>query len=253
MGDDRDKPAWPVDDLFDTDMDLSPNPADLLYQENVKVWEEIEFEPVDVSEEKLAALADAATQFHYIYLSQLLIIGDLLMNAPDAGTKRLATVLSASRMRDVDAWGQYISHLKLIRPKISPPLQEYFQQLYEEDNTFARLMGLIFVDVFRKALAEELQDVEDPTFRRLMQRDAAEGEKNVRLTKEHLQKVNTDLSEEIREVAEERIDDYFAMIEDIVDDRSVTLKALNANPDDIMNRSGDMIEEYRAIIRGNAG
>lgn len=248
MKEQSDQPAWPIDDLFDADIEISPNPADILWGEQEKAWEEIDFEPVDVSEEKLAALADAATQFHYIYISQLLIMGDLLFNAPDTGTKRLATVLSASRMRDIDAWGRYIAHLKLVRPNISPPLKSYFQQLYEEESTLARLMGLIFVDVFRKELAEKLQDVEDPTFRRLMQRDAVEGKKNVRLTKEHLQKVSGLLDEQMREEATSRIDDYVDMIEAIVADRTVTLETLDVDTNTVMADCRDTIESYRAII-----
>lgn len=250
MTDDNDPLAWPIDQLYDDGIDISPNPADLLYREQAQAWEEVTFEPVDVSEEKLAALADAATQFHYIYLSQLLIMGDLLWNAPDMGTKRLATVLSASRMRDVDAWGQYITHLKLIRPEISPPLRTYFRTLYEEENQFARLMGLIFVDVFRKALADNLQDVEDPTFRRLMQRDADEGAKNVRLTKKYLQRVSTALDEETRKTANDRIDHYVTLIEDIADDRNATLTELDADQETIFHHWHDTIEDYRTIIHG---
>ncbi len=245
-GDDRS--SWPIDDLYDADIEISPNPADLLYREQSRAWEEIEFEPAEVDEETLAAMADAATQFHYIYLSELLIMGDLLWNAPDIGTKRLATVLSASRMRDVDAWGRYITHLKLVRPAISQPLKTYFQKLYEEDHQLARLMGLLFVDVFRKALADELQDVEDPTFRRLMQRDAAEGTKNVRLTKEHLQDISGALDPEERHTAADRIDDYVDIIEDIADDRAVTLEELGADPEAIVHHWHDIIADYRTII-----
>lgn len=249
MDDDGDRDPWPVDDLFADGIDLSPNPADLLYEEQQQAWEEVPLEPADVDPETLAAMVDAATQFHYIYLSQLLIMGDLLWNAPDMGTKRLATVISASRMRDVDAWGQYLAHLKLVRPKVSAPLKSYFRQLYEEDSSFARLMGLIFVDVFRKALADELQDVEDPTFRKLMQRDAAEGKKNVRLTKQHLQQVSAGLDDAMQETAADQMDAYMDRIAEIVDDRAASFDALGADPDTIMAHCRDTIDEYRAIIR----
>ncbi len=251
MGADSETSWWPIDNLYDAGIDLSPNPADLLYQEQAKAWEEIAFEPVDrdMDEDALAAMADAATQFHYIYLSELLIMGDLLWNAPDIGTKRLATVLSASRMRDVDAWGRYIAHLKLIRPDISHPLKTYFKQLYEEENPLARLIGLMFVDVFRKELAGELQGAEDPTFRRLMERDAKEGEKNIRLTKQHLQEISSALDEEMRDAAADRIDDYIRIIEDIADDRSTTLKELGADTETIIHHWHDVINDYRDMIR----
>lgn len=248
MNADDDSPSWLVDDLYDAGIGISPNPADLLYQEQERGWEEVAFEPVDVDEETLAALADAATQMHYIYLSQLLLMGDLLWNAEDIGTKRMATVLSASRMRDVDAWGRYIAHLELVRPQISAPLRAYFQELYEEENRFARLMGLVFVDVLRKALADELQDVEDPTFRRLMQRDAVEGAKNVEMTKEHLQQVSTAIDEGTRTAAADSIDAYVERIEAIITDRSVTLDALDVDPDRVLDACRETITAYRAII-----
>lgn len=243
-----DPDAWPIDALYEDGIDLSPNPADLLYQEQEAGWEEITFEPVDVSEEKLAALADAATQMHYIYLSQVMMMGDLLWNAPDIGTKRLATVLSASRMRDVDAWGRYIAHLELVRPEISPPLRDYFQELYAEENRFARLMGLMFVDVLRKALADELQDVEDPTFRRLMQRDAREGAKNVKMTREHLQHINSTIDDDTRETAEGRMDDLQDRIEAIIADRGVTLETLDVDPENILDECRSTLSAYRSII-----
>jgi hypothetical protein len=248
MRDDRDN-LWKIDDLYEQEINLSPNPADLLYQEQQSSWEDIEFEPVDVDEEKLAALVDAATQFHYIYLSELLIMGDLLWNAPDMGTKRLATVLSASRMRDVDAWGRYIAHLQLIRPSISSPLQTYFRKLYEEENQLARLMGLLFVDVFRKELADELQDVEDPTFRRLMQRDAAEGSKNVKVTKEHLQRVSGMLDGAARREAASRVDEYITVIENIAADRETTLNALDVETTTFLGHWHDIIEDYRDMVQ----
>lgn len=238
----------PFEDMYDEPTAIPVNPLDLLYQEQEKQWEPIEFEDITVEGETRKALADAATQFHFIYLSQLITLGDITKNAANLNVKRLASFLTSSRIRDVDAWGRYLTALKM-RTTVSSSVRTYCNKLYSDDNRLSRMIGIILTDVFRQAVGTNTIDFPDVTFERLMERDIEEGDKNVRLTRSYLQRINRELTEEQREDVVMQMDRYAVLIEDILDEKARSFSQLGTDVETIRDHIGTEIDEFHSVIK----
>lgn len=238
----------PIDRMYDEPTEIPVNPVDLLYREQEKSWDTIEFEEVTADGEVREALADAATQFHYIYLSQLIVLGDITKNAANMNVKRLAAFLTASRIRDVDAWGRYLTSLKM-RTTVSDAVHVYCTRLYNEDNRLSRLIGIVLADVFRQAIGTNAVDFPDVTFERLMERDIEEGDKNVQLTRSYLQRINQEIDEDQREEVIMQMDRYAALVDDILDDREQSFTQLGLDIENIREHVSREIDAFHASIK----
>ncbi len=236
-----------VGSMYDEPSEIPVNPVDLLYQEQEKQWASIEFEEVTAEGAVREALADAATQFHYLYLSQLIVLGDITRNAANLDVKRLAAFLTASRIRDVDAWGRYLASLKM-RTTVAEPVRTYCTHMYNDDNRLSRLMGLILADVFRQAISRNTHSFPDPTFKRLIERDLTEGDKNVKLTRRYLKRINRNLDVDEREHVTMQLDRYTVLIDNIIDDRQPAFAQLNVDTDLLREQIRNEIDAFHDDI-----
>lgn len=239
----------PADELYDEPSEIPVNPVDLLYQAQEEQWETVEFEEVTVEGAVRDALADAATQFHYIYLSQLITLGDVTENVANMDVKRLSSFLIASRVRDVDAWGRYLASLEM-RTTIAEPVQTYCNHLYNDDNRLSRLMGIILADVFRQTVSRNTHGFPDPTFKRLIERDLTEGDRNVRLTRRYLQRINRELDEDEQEEVTMQLDRYTVLIDNIIDDREPSFAQLDVDTDRLQDGIRSEIDAFHDDIMG---
>lgn len=223
------------------------NPVDLLFQEQQGQWSTVEFSEITVTGRVREALADAAMQFHYIYLSHLIVLGDIIMNAESVEVKRLASFLAASRIRDVDAWGRYLAMLEM-QAAVNDPVHTYCTLLYQDATRLSRLMGIVLADVFRQSVGQNATDFPDPTFGRLMARDLEEGDHNVELTRDYLQRINTALTPEEREEVVLQMERYGLVIDNILDANADALSHLNADLSAIRDQVHADIASFHDII-----
>lgn len=248
MGSDDEEDKLSIDSVYDEPVEVPVNPVDLLYREQEKQWDTVEFEEVTVEGAVRDALADASTQFHYIYLSQLIVLGDVTKNVSNVDVKRLASFLIASRIRDVDAWGRYLASLKM-RTTVAEPVHTYCNHIYNDDNRLSRLMGVVLADVFRQAVGTNAANFPDPTFERLLKRDVDEGDKNVQLARSYLQRINRNLSSEETDEVIMQMDRYASLIEDILVDREHSFNQLGADIENIRDQIGAEIDAFHAVIK----
>lgn len=239
----------PVEKVYEEGLDVPTNPADLVYKELEKGWYDIEFGEITVEGEIREALTDATTQLHYIYLSQLMMMGDLVRNSPRIDTKRLASVLTASRMRDVDAWGRYLFLLGE-RGTLSEPIRTYFHALFDDDNPVSRLIGLLYVDVLRQSIRKDhLEGITDDTFKALLTRDIEEAERNIEMAHLYLHRVNDELGDDERQHVDAQLDRYLALLEDIVRHHATTFERMGGDPDRIIQRMRDVTAEFEETLQ----
>lgn len=59
-----------IDDVYSHGANIPRNPVDPVYKELEKAWHDIDWTEIDATDDQRTALADAATQFHYSYLTR---------------------------------------------------------------------------------------------------------------------------------------------------------------------------------------
>ncbi len=191
----------PVDDVIEEGYDIPHNPASVIYSMLKQGWEPIEWQEIEAEGEMFDAVVDAASQFYYLYLSHVLLLGGVIEREDDSDAKRLAVLLAGSRMRDVDAWGRFLGQAQATA-QVPSALKEYLHALHDDENIESRLIGIGLADVYRRAIGDTLKDF-DPLFQRLIERDAEQAEKNREALNEYLTDVVPELKENRQDVLDQ--------------------------------------------------
>lgn len=237
-----------VAETYGNKIDIPENPTETLFQVQEDAWKELDWDvEIDGTDEELDALADAAAQFHQIHLSHVMIFGDIVRNVPDVDAKRLGVFLALSRMRDVDAWGRYLGRLKQ-RTKISEPVMDYFKMVFNDDHPYSRLIGLVYVDVFREAIDNHLQHVPEKLFRRIMERGGEEAERNVELSLRYLREGHQAMDAEEREKVVVQTDRYLAQINKILRHHADTIEVFGGDVNQINPEVNRISTEFQEAI-----
>ncbi len=238
----------PLGDVYREGITIPHNPANLLYVVQEKQWEPVEYKSVEATGTARDALVDASTQFHYIYLSELVTLGDIIHNARWADKKRAAVFLAASRMRDVDAWGRYLGLLGATGT-VSDDVQRFVDRVYEDDNRLSRLIALVYIDVLRQAIGKHTENLPDPTFQALLDRDIKEGNRNVKILEQTLQNIHNELGLAEQHEVVTRLDRYLAMVENIIHRHRDTFTAFDADPDSVTAYITDTVNRFEQTIQ----
>lgn len=184
-----------------------PQKSDPVYREQAEAWPDIDWERMAVSADQRGVLADTAARLHYGSLVHVDLLGSIIECTADLRTKRIATKLIGSRMRDVDAWGRYLTELQT-PADIPTELEDYLHGLMADDHVESQVAGIALMDVHRYALIDTIHAIAEPTFRALMERDSEQSRINKRLTAAYLSAAVTDLDPGDRKAVEKTVDQH---------------------------------------------
>lgn len=223
----------PIDDVYAHGANIPRNPVDPVYKELEKAWYDIDWAEIDTTDNQWTALADAATYFHYSYLSHVHLLGDIIERALDLRAKRIAIVLANSRMRDVDAWGRYLGKLKTAT-EIPSELKDHFRVLAADDYVESQVAGIALIDVYRYTIKDRISAIDDPTFRALMERDSEQSRANMRLAESYLTAAVPELDAADWQDMIETIRQYREMTEDIFLAQVASIDSFDREPMDVI-------------------
>lgn len=218
-----------IDDIYEKGIDVPMNPSDPVYVASEAGWPNIDWDRISVEGEVRDALAAVGTQLHYTNLSQVLLLGDVIRGKTDINAKRLAILIAETRMRDVDAWGKYLSRLGEIGD-ISPSIEEYFERLYEDENMVSQIIGSLLTDVLVTAVYENM-DGTDTTLEMLVERNVGQAERNIRLSDYYLSEWIDGLAADERRGTAARIDRYITLKEQFIENYADTFTVLDISAD----------------------
>lgn len=232
-----------IDDLYEGGIELPHNPDDLIFTELQRGWESVHWTEIEATGDVLDALVGAVTQFHYIHLSQVLLLGSILEQEEDMRAKRLAIILAAARMRKVDTWGRYLGQAQST-DTVSPELQDHFNDLYADKQVISRLLGVLLADVYLFAVGTVLDDIGDPLFGRLIRRDMRQAEQNLEIAEEYFRDTLPELDAGEREAILDKIERYQTRFEEIVLGHADSFDALAETEAELMATARQEIETF---------
>jgi len=223
-----------LQELYRDGINIPCNPDDPVYLASEEGWESVKWEEIAVSEEIQDALATIASQFHYVHLAQLLLLGNVISGDSDLDAKRLALLLANTRMRDTDAWGRYLQRLGKVK-EIDPVMENYFERLYNDAHTVSRLLGMVFGEVMITTIYRNMNG-EDRTFERLLKRNMGQSERNINLAEHYLQRWITDHTIEKRREIANSVDRYIVLKERFLVSQRENLATVGIDADTVIEK-----------------
>lgn len=239
----------PVEDYTDS---VDMNFEGVLYKEASGSWsppEDIDWDlEIDVSEEDVQALADAATQFHYSNISHLMLCGRLLERGDDIDLKKLALYLAFSKMRNVDAWGRYLAKMP-IRTDISPHTKEYFSEMYADEDLSTLLIGMaVLGGTVGYGVLDHMRDSGEPIFEQIADHIRAQKRDNEELLVNYLGNIVEAADEDEMDGIREQARFYRDRSEKIVMSHSDLLETLGHDPEEVAQHVLDVTDEFYGKI-----
>lgn len=206
-----------------------PEPEDdPVYERNASAWEPIDWELTDVPEDVLEARGELAANLHYLHMTHLTVLGDIVSEEPDTDVKRVAAVLVDDRMRNVDAWGRYLM-MTGVAPRITTELDEHINSLFDRD-AWSQLASIILADVVLVSLYQYL-DAEDDLIHRVLERDVEQAKDNIQMITSYLRDRYHELSQEEQAAVRGRVDRCHSWSSVFVDRYSGMLEASGVDPE----------------------
>lgn len=199
---------------------------------------------MDVDETTKRALIDIATQFHFNNMSELSLCGRVLQNEHLLEAKMVSSIIAVSKIRNIGTWSKYLSKHN-VATDIPAPEKEYFNRLFDIEDTDSILMGMSVVGkVAWLALTDELEDFGDPVFKQIVEQIRAQKEAKLRITKDYLRKgVEQRNEEELRDL-EEDARYYRGHARETILYHRRTLDELGKDTQQIADRVEDKITEF---------
>jgi hypothetical protein len=203
-----------IDDVYQDGIDIPHNPDDPVYVASEAGWPDIEWSKIDAPDNIQDALGTLGTQIHYINVAQVLLLGNVISGKTDINAKRLAILIAETRIRDVDAWGRYLSKVGETGD-VASTMRNYFEKLHGDDNMVSTLIGVLLLDVLVTATYENLNG-KDKTMERLIERNIGQAERNINLSDRYIDEWTDDLAADERDTAAARINRYITLKEQFI-------------------------------------
>lgn len=206
--------------------------------ETAKEWDEIQWEVPDLRNDVKEARISVAADLHYLYMTHLTIVGEIVGEDPDIEMKRLAAVLTDDRMRNVDAWSNYITTVQE-NADVTSEMSGHSDDLLAEDS-LCQLSSIALGDVFIATLYQHMED-DTSLFHRVLQRDVRQARRNIEIVIDHLQQGQGSLPADRQDAVAARISSCLRWSEVYVDRYG-----------DILETAGVDAEQFIASFRRNA-
>ncbi len=198
---------------------------------------------IGVSEEKEAALADAATQYYYSNIAHLMLCGRLLEREEETRAKKLALFLAFSKVRSAEAYGRYMGKTSA-DPDIAPYTQEYFSKMAEDDiDILLPDMGVLGGALGYGTLSF-LKDAGDPLFAEIAEQVCAQKERKMEFLADYLGDVVQSMAEDELDDLHKRAAFYRQRAENIVHYHEDLLTTLDIDVDAVEERVLELTDEF---------
>lgn len=227
-------------------IDVPDRGSDPVHAVNTSVWETIEWETPDLPAEVQEARAAVACELHYLYMTHLTMLGGIVQDEPDTDMKRLAAVLTDDRMRNVDAWSKYLSALGE-NTTVTADMDKHADALLSADS-LCQLTSIVLADVFLATLYEHMDD-DGSLFRRLLERDITQAQKNVGMAIDYLQQWQQELPGSRKEAVLDHVRTCVQWAEVYVDRHQTVLANAGIAPEAFATAFRENAQEFYDHIR----
>lgn len=242
-------------------MDVQEIPTYALYQDGVHVgfgrildrefnalWNpltDIDWtQEVDGSAGLQEATTTAATSYHFLNLSGLLLCGRILQQPRNPEEQQLSLVLAFSQIRNIDAWGRYIGKMEA-GAQVHPRVADYYRLLFAQEDNLSILIGMETLGShLTQAFFDRITDVGDPIFQELVTRMLKQLQRTTPRTTQYLrQEIST-----INAAHRDRLRDAAATYQDrttaMFDGYEHHFQTVDEDPDAIMDDIQNEISQF---------